>query len=68
VELLRHEPDAIAAPVSSSDDSAEHSTLTTEVERLIAAEHLLAQHLPTMHSMDRIGLVIDLQKILEGRS
>jgi hypothetical protein len=46
----------------------EHPTLTSETERLIAAEHLLAQHLPTMRSMDRIGLVIELRKILEGRS
>lgn len=53
---------------SPSADSAEHPTLTSETERLIAAEHLLAQHLPTMRSMDRIGLVIELRKILEGRS
>jgi hypothetical protein len=43
-------------------------TLTTEVGRLIAAEALLAEHLPTMQSGDRIGLVIELRRILEGRS
>jgi hypothetical protein len=53
---------------SPSVDPAEHPTLTSETARLIAADALLAEHLPNMRSMDRIELVIELRKILEGRS
>lgn len=46
--------------------STEHPTLTDETTRLIVAEHLLSEHLPNMRMMDRLQLVIDLRRVLEG--
>lgn len=41
---------------------------TTELERLIAAEHLLAEHLPNVLMRDRMDLAITLRQIFNGES
>jgi hypothetical protein len=42
------------------------ANLTEGAERLIAAEHLLSEHLPEMQLFDRLGLVMKIRDILDG--
>lgn len=44
------------------------TTLTTDLDRLLRAEALLAERLPHMRTRDRMTLLLELRDVLEGRA